>query len=211
MIPIRPHDRNPQPDQPDRKVPTTRDMLHGALDGDQEQMARLAAHIWPRLRVIARKLLSQFVRERIDSQDAAQDAWIRIQRAIKDNRLDPDGSFWGYFITAVESVVRDTARAQEHRTVAPLEGQEQVASDGWGSVAVMEESREIEREMDRVFAQVNSEERQLLILRDLLRLSWDEVGASLGKSGEAARLQHKRLCQRLYTELAPPEEPEGGV
>ena len=46
-------------------------------------------------------------------------------------------------------------------------------------------------------AQLESDDREVIVLRNIEQLEWSEVGARLGRSPEAARKRWTRALQRL--------------
>jgi RNA polymerase sigma factor (sigma-70 family) len=156
----------------------------------------------PRLRAVAYRLLGPTS----ESEDAVQETWLRITRAdtgAVDN-LD------GWLTTVITHVCLDMLRARKTRqNAAPALGAE--------GVAVASEPTDPEREvlladavgsaMMIVLDTLSPAERVAFVLHDLFALSFEDIGAIVGRSAVATRQLASR-ARRLVEGAGEQREKE---
>jgi RNA polymerase sigma-70 factor (ECF subfamily) len=69
--------------------------------------------------------------------------------------------------------------------------------------------RELQRRLDSAIAQLDEDDREVILMRHGEQLSNQEVAAALGLSEAAASMRYLRAVRRLRTALLPGESGEG--
>jgi RNA polymerase sigma-70 factor (ECF subfamily) len=137
--------------------------------GDEAAFAELVELYQPRLRYYLRKML----REANSAEDALQEVWLDVFRAV--SRLAAAGAFraWLY------RIARDRAlrELRKRRTpLQPLEGIEQVAGRPEETEFTAEDVERIHTALDELVA----EQREVLVLRYIEDMSYDEIARVVG-------------------------------
>jgi RNA polymerase sigma factor (sigma-70 family) len=146
----------------------------------------------PRLRAVAHRLLGSTS----DAEDAVQETWLRVTRA------DTAGvdNFGGWLTTVITRVCLDMIRARKTReNAAPA-----LVAEG---AAAASEPTDPEREvlladavgsaMMVVLDTLSPPERVAFVLHDLFALSFEDIGAIVGRSAEATRQLASRARRRV--------------
>lgn len=156
----------------------------------------------PRLQAIAYRMLGSLA----ESEDAVQDAWLRLSRSGADKVENLDG----WLTTVVARVCLNVLRARRQRTnessgvhlpdpVIGREGdenpeQEQLLADSVGLALLV------------VLDTLEPVERLAFVLHDMFDLAFDEIGPLVGRSPTAARQLASRARRRVRG--AAPAEPD---
>jgi RNA polymerase sigma factor (sigma-70 family) len=146
----------------------------------------------PRLRAVAYRMLGSTS----ETEDALQETWLRITRA-DTGAVDNLG---GWLTTVITHVCLDMLRARKTReTAAPAMGAEGVAG--------VPEPTDPEREllladavgsaMMIVLDTLSPPERVAFVLHDLFALSFEDIGAIVGRSAVATRQLASRARRRV--------------
>jgi RNA polymerase sigma factor (sigma-70 family) len=146
----------------------------------------------PRLRAVAYRMLGSTS----EAEDAVQEAWLRITRAT-DGAID---NLDGWLTTVTAHVCLDMLRARKTReNAAPAMGAEHAAATP--------EPTDPEREvlladavgsaMMIVLDTLSPAERVAFVLHDLFALSFEDVGAIVGRSAVATRQLASRARRRV--------------
>jgi len=146
----------------------------------------------PRLRAVAYRLLGS----RSDAEDAEQETWLRVTRA-DTGAVD---NFGGWLTTVITRVCLDMLRARKTReNAAPA-----LVAEG---AAAASEPTDPEREvlladavgsaMMVVLDMLSPPERVAFVLHDLFALSFEDIGAIVGRSADATRQLASRARRRV--------------
>jgi RNA polymerase sigma-70 factor (ECF subfamily) len=146
----------------------------------------------PRLRAVAYRLLSSTS----EAEDAVQETWLRLTRADA-GAVDNLG---GWLTTVITHVCLDMLRARKTREAAtPALGTEREAP----ASAASDPEREVlladavGAAMMVVLDTLSPAERVAFVLHDLFGLSFDEIGAMVGRSAVATRQLASRARRRV--------------
>ncbi len=147
----------------------------------------------PRLRAVAYRILGS----RSEAEDAVQETWLRIARA--EAGVDNLG---GWLTTAITHVCLDVLRARKTReNAAPA-----VRAEGAAAPEPTDPEREVlltdavGSAMMVVLDTLSPAERVAFVLHDLFALSFEDIGAIVGRSVVATRQlasRARRLVQRV--------------
>jgi RNA polymerase sigma factor (sigma-70 family) len=146
----------------------------------------------PRLRAVAYRMLGSTS----ETEDAVQETWLRIMRADTGSVAN----FGGWLTTVITNVCLDMLRARKTReNAAPVLGTE--------GAAAASEPTDPEREvlladavgsaMMIVLDTLSPAERVAFVLHDLFALSFEDIGAMVGRSAIATRQLASRARRRV--------------
>ena len=150
-----------------------------------------------------------------DAEDMAQEAFLKAYRSLPDFRGESKFSVWLYRI--VSNVCLDHLRRQSRRPAVSLTTEdEEGEAQQWD---VPDESLSPERLLEQKLTreavqkglrQLPEEQRQILLLREIKGLSYEEIGEILELEPGTVKSRifraRKRLCAFLLQEGNIPEE-----
>lgn len=192
-------------------------LLRAAQHGDQDAFARLFSAFRPRLRRLVDFRLDSRLRGRVDADDILQEAWLDAvqRRAHFSGTSDTEFFLW------LRLVVRQTlinvhrrhigAQARDAGRELPLRGG---ASDATTASLVITlvgalttptravRRAELSAQLERVLAEMDEIDREVLVLRHFEELSNAEVAAELNIEQKAASMRYVRALRRLKEILA---------
>lgn len=174
-----------------------------ARNGDVAAFERLIAAYEKKVFNLAYRLCG----DREDAADLAQEALVRVYRALGSFREKAQFSTWLYRI--VVNVCLDFRRSRGRRQVlsldAPLDGDDgqmpRQTEAGGPDPAAEVERRELHRQVHRAIMQLNSEHRTVLVMRDIQDLSYEEIAAVLGVALGTVKSRLNRARHALKAEL----------
>lgn len=164
-------------------------------DREPRAMNRFFDAYYDRVRAYVMHLL----RDASTADDLAQDAFLRLHRAL--DRLDPARDPTPWVFTIVTNVVRDYWRSRSYRSA----GRQVSIDEAWELPAPHEaaapdrrvERREAAGAIRLALARLSPADREILLLRAYQQLETAEVVEVLGISPEAARQRYSRAVKRL--------------
>jgi RNA polymerase sigma-70 factor (ECF subfamily) len=147
----------------------------------------------PRLRGVAYRMLGSLS----EAEDAVQEAWLRL------NRVDASTveNLGGWLTTVVSRVCLDMLRSRKSRREEPIGPQ--AAGPGGGRGAGADPEREavladsVGAALLVVLDTLTPAERLSFVLHDLFALPFDEIGAIMGRSPDAAKQLASRARRRV--------------
>lgn len=137
-------------------------LVKRAKDGDERALATLCERHAPRVEKLALHLL----RNREDARDASQEALAKLCVRIGQFRGDSQLSTWLYRLTI--NACRDVANRQRRRECEPL------LEDGR---AVSDPDPLLRSELNRCLGELAPDQARVVVLKDALGLSFDEIAA----------------------------------
>ena len=179
---------------------STTELLAQARDGDSAAAERLFAWYLPRLQRWATGRLPRWARDIADTTDIVHDALLQTFRQLRTFEARDEGALQAYLRQAVLNRIRDEIRKRHRRgTMAPLDSEN--AADGASPLELTIQHESLER-YDRALATRRDEERELLVGRLELGLTYEELAVSSGKpTSEAARKAAQRALIKLIEEM----------
>ena len=150
-----------------------------------------------------------------DAEDMAQEAFLKAYRSLPEFRGESKFSVWLYRI--VSNVCLDHLRKQSRRPSSSLtmeddDGEEQQfdVPDESASPEKLLEQKLTREAVQRGLNQLPDEQRQILLLRELRGLSYEEVGEALGLEAGTVKSRifraRKRLCAFLLADGNIPDQ-----
>jgi len=168
-------------------------LVRRAKDGDRAALAALCARHAPRIERLARHLL----RDPEDARDAAQESLAKLCVRLGQFRGESQFSTWLHRL--VVNTCRDIAERQRSRAHEPLEEDVREAADG----DPQRETgiAELRRELCDELAGLNPQQARVVVLKDALGYSFEEIAAAaqipVGTAKCYAHRGRKRLRERL--------------
>lgn len=157
----------------------------------------------PRLRSVAYRILGSLS----DSEDAVQEAWLRLQRAQPAEIANLER----WLTTVVARICLNILRARRARPEEPLETfapEPVVSSDSETNPeheAILAESVGIALQV--VLGALNPSERVAFVLHDMFGVPFEDIALLIERSPEASRQLASRV-QRRVRGAAPPPDPD---
>ena len=179
---------------------STFELLARARRGDQEALERLfARHLKP-LQRFASGRLPGWARDLADTDDLVQDTLLKTFRRVEVFEPRRVGALQAYLRQAVLNRLRDELRRRSRRPhQASLDEAEVESSESPLERAI---GREAVESYERALASLRAEEREAIVARVELGMSWEELAEALGKpTPGAARKAAQRALVRLAEEM----------
>ncbi len=163
-------------------------LITRAKDGDPRALEALCTRHALRVERLARHLLSNHE----DAQDAAQESLAKLCQRIKQFRGEAQFTTWLHRL--VVNTCRDVAQRQSMRRHEPLVDDAQAAPERPDTLAMRDELR-------HALADIPSAQRHVVVLKDALGLSFDEVAAAAEIPVGTAKCYAHRARERLRARL----------
>ena len=186
--------------RPDQLWDSTLSLLTRARAGDEGAMNDLFARYLPALQRWARGRLPTKFRDLADTSDVVQEALAQTFKKIGGFEHRGEGAFHAYLRQAVMNRIRDELRRAERRP-AMVELEESRPDDGMspleGAIGA-----EVVEQYEAALQRLTEEERELIVARIELGLTYAELASVLGRpSPDAARMAVGRALVRLAEEM----------
>jgi RNA polymerase sigma-70 factor (ECF subfamily) len=163
-------------------------LIKRAKDGDSRALEALCTRHAPRVEKLARHMLSNSE----DAQDAAQESMTKLIRSIKQFRGDSQFSTWLHRL--VVNTCRDVAQRQAVRRHEPLLEDERAAPERPDTMALREE-------LFNALAEISPAQAKVIVLKDALELSFEEVAQVADIPVGTAKCYAHRARERLRLRL----------
>ncbi len=179
---------------------TTFTLLERVRAGDQGALDTLLGRYLPRLKRWARGRLPRFARDLTDTDDLVQETLLRSFKQMERFEARNEGALQAYLRQAVVNRIRDELRRKKR-------GPESIGIDDQHpdeAPSPLEEviGREAVERYDDALARLADDDREAIIGRVELGLSYQELAEAMGKpSAEAARKAAERALVRLAEEM----------
>src|SRR5262245_55062760 len=183
----------------------TLQLVRRAQAGDRAALDPLFARYYDRVRRIARVRLGQGLRQRMDSIDIVQETFIAALGAFDRFEVRDESSLLQWLSVLLENRIRDAsdwneaARRAAARERPPVvdgrSGPVTLALAASGQTPAENASREEQSEaLEEALAALPEQDRELIVLRDYVGMTWEEVARRLGRpSADAARMAHGKV------------------
>ena len=189
-----------EPAPPSTGLDSTFELIDRARRGDQEALDLLfARHLKP-LQRWASGRLPYWARDLASTDDLVQDTLLRTFKRMEGFEPRRVGALQAYLRQAVLNRLRDELRRTRRRPdQTGLDDLEVEASESPLEQAI---GREAVESYERALARLRPEEREAIIARVEMSLTYEEMAEALGKpSAEAARKAAQRALVRLAEEM----------
>ena len=184
------------------KVPAdgTFSLLERARGGDREALEILFARHIPTLRRWASGRLPRWTRDIADTQDLVQDTVLQVFKRVEAFEPRGDGALQAYLRQAVMNRIRNEFRSKRRRpSFESLD--EQAPANHTSPLEAAIRQEQLDR-YDAALSRLSERERDLIVARVEVGLTYEEIAEALGKlSWNAARMATARALLRLADEL----------
>ena len=180
----------------DSGATTTLRLLARAREGDAGALSEVFARTGPALRRWARGRLPRWARDMADTDDLVQDAMISTLKQLDVFEYRTDGALQAYLRQAVMNRIRNEIR-RSHRHPSPDRLDSGAAAS---DLSPLEEliGRETVEAYEKALAELSSTDREAIIGRVELGLSYEELALAIGRpSADAARMAVARALVKL--------------
>ena len=168
-------------------------MIRRAKDGDAQALAELCGRYHERVGSLARHLLD----DPEDARDAAQESLAKVCVRLRQFRGEAQFSTWLYRLVA--NACRDVAARRRARPWEPLGDDERAASTGDPARAA--QLSELRRELCEHLRGIPADQAKVVVLKDALDLSFDEISAAEGMPVGTAKCYAHRARAGLRARL----------
>jgi RNA polymerase sigma-70 factor (ECF subfamily) len=186
----------------DAEVPTdaTSSLLERAKGGDREALEVLFARHIPSLRRWASGRLPRWARDVADTQDLVQDTVLQVFKRVEAFEPRGDGALQAYLRHALMNRIRNEFRSKGRRP--SFEGlDDQAPADNTSPLEAAIRQEQLDR-YDAALSRLSEQERDLIVARVEVGLTYEEMAGALGKpSWNAARMATARALLRLAEAL----------
>ena len=179
---------------------TTARLLQRARDGDAAALDDLFARHIPPLRRWATGRLPHWARDIVDTQDLVQETMLHTFTRVEGFEPRGEGALQAYLRQAVMNRIRNEFRRAK-RKPAPDALDSAMPSDQTTPFEAAARQQQRDR-YDAALATLSAQERDLIVARIELGLTYEEMAETLGKpSWNAARMATARALLRLAEAL----------
>lgn len=179
---------------------STFQLLARAREGDAKALDSLFARYLPPLRRWASGRLPRWARDMADTQDLVQETLLQTFKRIESFEPRSEGALQAYLRQAVMNRIRDEIRRRQRRPEAlALDSQQ---PDDMPSPLEQAIGRQAVERYEAALDRLREQDRELVIGRVELGLSYEELADASGKpSLAAARKAAQRALLRLIEEM----------
>lgn len=193
-------ERDPTPSRTGSPADATQHLLERARAGDAGALDTLfARHLAP-LRRWASGRLPRWARDVADTQDLVQDTMLQVFKRVDSFEARGEGALQAYLRRAMLNRIRNEFRTHHRRPgLAAIDEDAPAMRTSPLEHAIRQE--QLDR-YDAAMARLSEPERDLIVARVELELTYEEMAEALGKpSWNAARMATARALLRLAAEL----------
>jgi RNA polymerase sigma-70 factor, ECF subfamily len=165
-----------------------------AKDGDARALEVLCERHAPRVARLAAHLLH----DREDARDASQEALTKLCARIKQFRGESQFSTWLHRLTV--NACRDVANRQRARACEPLLEDRRPATEA--DPAREADRAELRGELNRCLSELARDQARVVVLKDALGLSFEEISVAAGMPVGTAKCYAHRGRNRLRDKLS---------
>jgi RNA polymerase sigma-70 factor (ECF subfamily) len=191
------------------------DLLARARGSDPRQLDLLFGHCRNYLGIVARAQVESWLRAKVDASDIVQQTMLEAYRDFTKFRGTTEAEWlaWLRQILAHNAAnfirhYRGTAKRQAHREVALRQPGDDSSAKGAPDPADAGESpsqhllrKEREWQVAEALAELAPDHREVILLRNLERLAFEEVAQRMGRSRPAVQMLWMRAIQKLQLAL----------
>jgi RNA polymerase sigma-70 factor (ECF subfamily) len=175
-------------------------LLERAKGGDREALDVLFERQMPTLRRWASGRLPRWARDIADTQDLVQETLLQVFKRVEAFEPRGDGALQAYLRQALMNRIRNEFRHKGRRpSFQALD--EEAPGDHTSPLEAAIRQEQLDR-YEAAMARLSEQERDLIVARVEVGLTYEEMAEALGKpSWNAARMATARALLRLAEEL----------
>jgi RNA polymerase sigma-70 factor (ECF subfamily) len=165
-----------------------------AKDGDGRALEALCERHAPRVE----KLAAHLLRDPEDARDASQEALAKLCTRIRQFRGESEFTTWLHRLTV--NACRDVANRQRARACEPLFEDRRPATEG--DPAREADRAELRTELNRCLAEIAPDQARVVVLKDALGLTFEEISAAADMPVGTAKCYAHRGRNQLRDKLS---------
>ncbi len=198
----------------------TQNLLDQAKKGDAAAVDQLLArHREPIRRLIDLRLDPAIV-QRVDASDVVQDVLLEASKRLQDYLKNPAMPFHLWLRHIAKDHIIDAHRRHHQAQKRGVHREQPLARPGWLDQSSLELAgqlidpertpasaaiqQELQRRLHVALAQLDEDDRDILLMRHFEQLPNQDVANLLGLTEAAASMRYLRAIRRLRDVLAPP-------
>ncbi len=175
-------------------------------EGEEEALHALIEDHLPWVRGQVRRHLTPLLRAKAESVDFMQDAVLQFLRFAPQFSVSDSRQFRALLLKVVESTLHNrydwfTAKRRSISRERPLPSESVLSLDvpreRMATPSKMAENNEREAWIRLGLEFLDSDDQEMIVLRQWDGLSWIQIGEKLGLSKDAARMRYNRAVDRL--------------
>lgn len=200
----------------------TRELLEQAHQGDPRAVDNLLAKFREPLRQVIGLRLDPALARRIDASDIVQDVLLEANQRLADYLRAPTMPFHLWLRHLAQDRIIDTHRRHRQAQRRSIDREQPIERPQWNDESSMllasqlidgEQTpasaaiqQELQRRMQLALAEMEEDDREVILMRHHEHLSNQEVAAALGLTEAAASMRYLRAIRKLRNRLAPSAE-----
>jgi RNA polymerase sigma-70 factor (ECF subfamily) len=198
------------------------ELLHRARSGDEEARERLFSQCRDYVGVVARTQVGSWLQAKVDASDLVQQTLLDMHRGMAEFRGETEAEWLAWLRKILNHNATDYVRRyggtkkRQTRREVPMERFAPGDSsphrleprDPGESPSQVVLRRERELEVAQALALLPADYQEVIELRNLQRLSFDEVAERLGRSRGAVQMLWMRALRKLEEILKRPSDAE---
>jgi RNA polymerase sigma-70 factor (ECF subfamily) len=192
-------------------------LLERARSGDREARNELFEKCRAYVSIVARAQVGSWLQAKVDHSDLVQQTLLEAHRGLDQFRGTTDGEWLAWLRRIVHHNAADFVRrygmAQRRRagrevsldapSNADSSGPARDPSDPGQTPSQIVLRSEEQMEISRAVAQLPPDYQEIIILRNLERLPFDEIAERMGRSRPAVQMLWMRALKKLHESLQP--------
>jgi RNA polymerase sigma-70 factor (ECF subfamily) len=192
-------------------------LLERARSGDREARNELFERCRAYVSIVARAQVGSWLQAKVDHSDLVQQTLLEAHRGLDQFRGTTDGEWLAWLKRIVHHNAADFVRrygmAQRRRAGrevslnaprnADSSGPARDPSDPGQTPSQIVLRLEEQMEISRAVAQLPPDYQEIIILRNLERLPFDEIAERMGRSRPAVQMLWMRALKKLHESLEP--------
>jgi RNA polymerase sigma-70 factor (ECF subfamily) len=198
---------------------TTQELLAKARQGDAAAVERLLADHREAVRRMIGLRLDPAIRQRLDASDVVQEVLLEASRRLHDYLQKPAMPFHLWLRHIARDHLIDAHRRHRQAQKRGVDREQPLAPAGWPDHSSLDLAakfvdqeltpasaairQELERRLHQALAELNEEDREVILMRHFEQLSNQETATELGLTEAAASMRYLRAVRRLRTLLGP--------
>jgi RNA polymerase sigma-70 factor, ECF subfamily len=203
----------PAPPPPPDDLGLTLQLVRRAQAGDHAALQPLFDRYYDRVRRIVRLRLGGGLRSRLESADIVQETFLAALAGFDRFEVRSEASLLQWLAVLAENRIRDAAdwhgagkRDAGREVPLSLPGRSGTvhldpAASGMAPADGVAHDEQVEA-LEAAVAELPEPERELVVLRDYVGMSWEDVAARTGRvSAAAARMAHGKVLLSLGAKL----------
>jgi RNA polymerase sigma-70 factor (ECF subfamily) len=175
------------------------ELVASARAGDSQAFATLVGRYERRIVRLVRGMVPE-----ADTEDVTQEAWLKAYRKLGD--FDGRSAFYTWVYRIAANTAMDWRKKARYRRHGALpegpEGEDAVPSTDAGPDTTSSR-RELGERIDAAIATLPDKYHEILVLREVEGLSYEEISKELGMSKGTVESRLFRARERLREKLAP--------